>query len=380
MAPHRWRHAGAFDDVLSLVDVDHALTGSGLRRPAVPAGPRRRRAAARRATRSRPAPAPPASTTSSTRVGCSTCSPTAPPSSSRACSAGGRPRRASAASSSWASAIRCRPTPISPLRAPRGWPPTTTPTTCSCCRSRGGKHWTVREPGGRHPAAAARVRPRGRRRAARAVRGRHAPRRRPLPAPGLRALGRRPAGRLAPPDDRHPRHDGARRAAPARRPSWRRCLLPPQPAPGLARRSRRRDRRGEVGDGRPRRLAGVGRRGGRRRDAGRALRRQPHPAARGAAARGRRPHRDRRRHAGRAAAASAVAALRVDESGRQLRLVLGDRVVVLPAPVEPAVRRLLDGTPIRSASSPTCSTAPAASCWCAASCARGPCAPLPDDG
>ena len=35
MAPHRWRHAGAFDDVLSLVDVDAALTGAGLRRPAV---------------------------------------------------------------------------------------------------------------------------------------------------------------------------------------------------------------------------------------------------------------------------------------------------------------------------------------------------------
>ena len=34
MAPHRWRHAGAFDDVLSLADVDLALTGSGLRRPA----------------------------------------------------------------------------------------------------------------------------------------------------------------------------------------------------------------------------------------------------------------------------------------------------------------------------------------------------------
>ncbi len=35
VAPHRWRHAGAFADVLSLADVDHALTGSGLRRPAV---------------------------------------------------------------------------------------------------------------------------------------------------------------------------------------------------------------------------------------------------------------------------------------------------------------------------------------------------------
>ena len=34
VAPHRWRHAGAFDDVLSLADVDRALTGSGLRRPA----------------------------------------------------------------------------------------------------------------------------------------------------------------------------------------------------------------------------------------------------------------------------------------------------------------------------------------------------------
>jgi lysine-specific demethylase/histidyl-hydroxylase NO66 len=34
VAPHRWRHAEAFDDVLSLADVDRALTGSGLRRPA----------------------------------------------------------------------------------------------------------------------------------------------------------------------------------------------------------------------------------------------------------------------------------------------------------------------------------------------------------
>ena len=34
VAPHRWRHAGAFDDVLSLADVDAALTGAGLRRPA----------------------------------------------------------------------------------------------------------------------------------------------------------------------------------------------------------------------------------------------------------------------------------------------------------------------------------------------------------
>ncbi len=34
MAPHRWRHTRSFDDVLSLADVDRALTGSGLRRPA----------------------------------------------------------------------------------------------------------------------------------------------------------------------------------------------------------------------------------------------------------------------------------------------------------------------------------------------------------
>jgi hypothetical protein len=35
VAPHRGPHAGAFDDVLSLADVDRALTGAGLRRPAV---------------------------------------------------------------------------------------------------------------------------------------------------------------------------------------------------------------------------------------------------------------------------------------------------------------------------------------------------------
>ncbi len=34
VAPHRWRHTGAFDDVLSLADVDAALTASGLRQPA----------------------------------------------------------------------------------------------------------------------------------------------------------------------------------------------------------------------------------------------------------------------------------------------------------------------------------------------------------
>jgi hypothetical protein len=35
VAPHLGRHAGSFDDVLSLADVDRALTGAGLRRPAV---------------------------------------------------------------------------------------------------------------------------------------------------------------------------------------------------------------------------------------------------------------------------------------------------------------------------------------------------------
>lgn len=35
MAPHRWHHAGSFDDVLSLADVDRAVTGTGLRRPAL---------------------------------------------------------------------------------------------------------------------------------------------------------------------------------------------------------------------------------------------------------------------------------------------------------------------------------------------------------
>ena len=34
MAPHLWCHGGSFDDILSLADVDRALTSSGLRRPA----------------------------------------------------------------------------------------------------------------------------------------------------------------------------------------------------------------------------------------------------------------------------------------------------------------------------------------------------------
>ncbi|HLT70050.1 MAG TPA: cupin domain-containing protein [Acidimicrobiales bacterium] len=35
MAPHLWRHAGSFDDVLSLADVDRLIAGAGLRRPAI---------------------------------------------------------------------------------------------------------------------------------------------------------------------------------------------------------------------------------------------------------------------------------------------------------------------------------------------------------
>jgi bifunctional lysine-specific demethylase and histidyl-hydroxylase NO66 len=35
VAPHRWHHTGSFDDVLSLADVDRAVTGAGLRRPAL---------------------------------------------------------------------------------------------------------------------------------------------------------------------------------------------------------------------------------------------------------------------------------------------------------------------------------------------------------
>ena len=34
VAPHRWRHPAGFDDVLSVADVDRALTVTGLRRPA----------------------------------------------------------------------------------------------------------------------------------------------------------------------------------------------------------------------------------------------------------------------------------------------------------------------------------------------------------
>ncbi len=103
------------------------------------------------------------------------------------------------------------------------------------------------------------------------------------------------------------------------------------------------DRGGEVRGGRPRRLAGHGR---RRRDVADALSDRfvsnRTPAARRSAPRGRRPRRPRRRHASSCGGPATVTALRLDEPDR-LRLLLGDRVVVLPAPVEPAVRRLLDG-------------------------------------
>jgi lysine-specific demethylase/histidyl-hydroxylase NO66 len=35
VVPHLWRHTGSFDDVLSLADVDRLIAGAGLRRPAV---------------------------------------------------------------------------------------------------------------------------------------------------------------------------------------------------------------------------------------------------------------------------------------------------------------------------------------------------------
>ena len=62
VAPHRWRHAGAFDDVLSLADVDRALTGSGLRRPAFRLV-RDGEVLPPSSYTARPAPAPAASTT-----------------------------------------------------------------------------------------------------------------------------------------------------------------------------------------------------------------------------------------------------------------------------------------------------------------------------
>ena len=60
-----------------------------------------------------------------------------------------------------------------------------------------------------------------------------------------------------------------------------------------------------------------------------------------------------------------------------LRLTLGDRRVVLPPAVEPAVRRLLDGGLTGWATWPTCSTGPAGWSSPAASSGRACCGPPP---
>ena len=111
VAPHRWRHAGAFDDVLSLADVDRALTGSGLRRPAF------------RLVRDGEV-LPPADYTKSARTGASRIDDLIDTGRALDLFAGGATivlqglqrwwppaARGSAASSSSASATRCRPTP-----------------------------------------------------------------------------------------------------------------------------------------------------------------------------------------------------------------------------------------------------------------------------
>ena len=183
MAPHRWRHAGAFDDVLSLVDVDRALTGSGLRRPAV------------RLVRDGDV-LPPAAYTKSARTGASRIDDLVDPGRVLDLFAGGATVVLQGLQRWWPPAAGfCRQLELGlghPMQAnayltpagAAGLAPHHDTHDVFVLQVAGGKHWTVRDARGGHPAAPARVRPRRRRRPARAVRGRHATPATPSTSPG----------------------------------------------------------------------------------------------------------------------------------------------------------------------------------------------------
>ena len=291
----------------------------------------------------RPHRAAPRSTTSSTPAGCSTCSPTAPPIVLQ-----GLHRW-------WPPAARfCRDLELTlghPVQAnayltppgAAGLAPHHDTHDVFVLQVAGTKHWVVRRAGARHPAPPPRVRPRRRRRQPGAVRGRPGSRRRALPAPRRRPLGDRPAGRVAAPDPRHPGHHRPRRPgrdlvdAAADDVAFRRTLPPGWPfdddqAAGAVKAivADLVDWLGRIDPARawPPAL----------RDRFVANRTPLLDGQLGEIARARRPG---RRHVVRRRPAT-IAPPSTPSDGA-LRLTLGDRRVVLPAALEPALRRLLDG-------------------------------------
>ena len=115
--------------------------------------------------------------------------------------------------------------------------------------------------------------------------------------------------------------------------------------------------------------------GGRRRRGERTVLGPPHSPARRSARRDQRTRPNRRHDVVRRRAPGPVA-IGHEDDGR-LRLTLGDRRLLLPGALEPAVRRLLDGRPGRSPTWPTCSTPTAGRCWCDGWSGKASCGPPP---
>ena len=342
VAPHRWRHAGAFDDVLSLVDVDRALTGSGLRRPAV------------RLVRDGDV-LPPADFTKSARTGASRIDDLVDPGRVLDLFADGATVVLQGLQRWWPPAARfCRQLELGlghPMQAnayltpagAAGLAPHHDTHDVFVLQVAGGKHWTVREPAvdtplprhvSDHDAAAGQpvlfeadmhpgdtlYLPRGYVHSAAAQQGVslhltigilattvHDVLRQLVDRAGDEVTFRRslPPGWPDDPDAT----TAAVKSAMADLVDWLGSVDAGDVAATLA--ERFVGNRTPLLDGQLLEVAALD-----EIDDDTLVERR----------------------------AGAVAALRVDESGHQLRLVLGDRVVVLPAPVEPAVRRLIDGT------------------------------------
>src|ERR671919_1598216 len=261
-APCLRRGGGSFDDLLSLDDVDRALTGSGLRQPAF------------RLVRDGE-PIDPSSYTRPARTGNRRFSDLIDPGRVLDLFAGG------------ATVV------LQSLH--RWWPPLA--RLCRDLELALGHQLQVNAyltPAGAAPPSP--VRRRAGRRATGAVRDRPRAGRRALPAPRRRPLGGSPGRHVAAPDAGRAGHHRARRAAPGDRPGRRRGRLPHQPAGRLPVRAGHGGTSGQDRGGRPHRLARAARPRRRGRRDERAVLRPAHAFARGPARRagGARP--DRRRH------------------------------------------------------------------------------------
>jgi hypothetical protein len=111
VAPQVWRHPDTFDDVLSLADVDRALTVTGLRRPAFRLVHDGEVIAPRRYTRRARQGSEDIDDLIDTGRVMDHVRRRRHRSSSRACSGGGSRPPTSAGTWSWPSATRSRPTP-----------------------------------------------------------------------------------------------------------------------------------------------------------------------------------------------------------------------------------------------------------------------------